>query len=149
MRGGESTEVAYGVRFGGMRLRDAAAQNHARILAQMRDPARMSAAHRSLPLATRVKVINLATEQSVEVVINDRWGGGQGRIINLSDRAAKDVGFGSGGTSSVRIEVIELGKGMAYTEPGSAGHTRSVASAPVLPAQIRSRYVFIGVRQPL
>jgi rare lipoprotein A len=102
------------------------------------DPARMSAAHRSLPLGTRVKVINLATEQSVEVVINDRWGGGQGRIINLSDRAAKDVGFGTAGTISVRVEVIELGKGMAYTEPGSAGHARSVASSPVLPAQIRT-----------
>jgi rare lipoprotein A len=49
------------------------------------DPSRMSAAHRSLSLGTRVKVLNLATQQSVEVVINDRWGGGEGRIINLSD----------------------------------------------------------------
>src|SRR4051794_40303980 len=37
MHGGESTEVAHGVRFGGMRLRDSAAQNHARVLAQMRE----------------------------------------------------------------------------------------------------------------
>jgi rare lipoprotein A len=102
------------------------------------DPARMSAAYRSLPLATRLKVINLATQQAVEVVINDRWGGGQGRIINLSDRAAKEVGFGSLGTISVRIEVIELGKRMAYTGTVSAGHARSAASAPVAPAQNRT-----------
>jgi hypothetical protein len=37
VRGGESSEVAYRVRFGGMRLRDAAAQNHARVLTQMRE----------------------------------------------------------------------------------------------------------------
>ena len=37
MHGSESTEVAYGVRFGGMRLRDAAAQNHTRVLAQMHE----------------------------------------------------------------------------------------------------------------
>ena len=102
------------------------------------DPERMSAAHRSLPLGTRAKVINLATQQSVEVVINDRWGGGQSRIINLSDRAAKEVGFGSAGTIGVRVEVVELGKGMSYAGPVNAGHTRPVAGAPVLPAQSRT-----------
>ena len=102
------------------------------------DPARMTAAHRSLPLGTRVRAINVATQQSVEVMINDRWGGGQGRIINLSERAAREVGFGSAGTINVRIEIIELGQGVAYSGPVSAGDAQPTERAQVLPNRVRA-----------
>jgi rare lipoprotein A len=102
------------------------------------DPARMTAAHRSLPLGTRVKVINLATQQSVAVTINDRWGGGQGRIINLSERAAREVGFGSAGTINVRIELIEIGDGAASGGPASAGEVQPAESARLVPDRVRA-----------
>jgi rare lipoprotein A len=55
----------------------------------------LTAAHRSLPLGTKVKVTNLRTGQQVVVRINDRGphGGGKRRVIDLSEAAAKRVGL--------------------------------------------------------
>lgn len=78
---------------------------------QRYDPGRLTAAHRTLPLGTRVRVTDPATGTSVRVVINDRWGGGPGRVINLSLRAAEEIGLGSYGQLSVQLEVEKLGDG--------------------------------------
>jgi rare lipoprotein A len=69
----------------------------------------LTAAHRSLPLRTKVKVTNLRTKQHVVVKINDRgpYGGGKHRIIDLSEAAAKRIGLLERGTERVEVVVVE------------------------------------------
>ena len=71
----------------------------------------LTAAHRSYPIGTRLRVIAVRSGKAVTVRVNDRWGGGGGRIINLSGRAARELGFGSARMIDVRIEVDQLGTG--------------------------------------
>ena len=66
----------------------------------------LTAAHRSLPLGTRVKVTNRTSGQAVAVRINDRGPFVDGRIIDLSFAAAKRIGVYGPGTALVRIEVL-------------------------------------------
>jgi rare lipoprotein A len=69
----------------------------------------LTAAHRSLPLGTKVKVTNLRTKQQVVVKITDRgpYGAGKRRIIDLSEAAAKRVGLLEHGTERVEVVVVE------------------------------------------
>ena len=78
---------------------------------QRYDGNRLTAAHRTLPLGTRIRVTDPATGTSVRVVVNDRWGGGPGRVVNLSRRAAEEIGLGSYGQLTVTVEVERLGDG--------------------------------------
>lgn len=71
-------------------------------------PELLTAAHRTLPLGSMVRITNLKNNQKVIVRINDRWGGGSGRVINLSKQAAFELGFGSSGMVSVRLDVESL-----------------------------------------
>ena len=66
----------------------------------------MTAAHRSLPFDTRVKVTYLKTGKSVEVVINDRGPHAKSRIIDLSAAAAEAVGLVEDGHGKVKLEVL-------------------------------------------
>ncbi len=74
------------------------------------DPRRRTAAHRTLPFETRVKVTNLGNGRSVVVKINDRGPFVKGRVIDLSRRAADELDMLDAGTAKVRIEVLELGR---------------------------------------
>jgi rare lipoprotein A len=65
---------------------------------------KFTAAHRTLPWGTRVKVTNLANGKSVEVRINDRGPFSKGRIIDLSRAAARSLGMVEQGITTVRIE---------------------------------------------
>jgi len=69
----------------------------------------LTAAHRSFPLGTKVKVTNLRTKQHVVVKINDRgpYGGGKGQIIDLSEAAAQRIGLRGRGTERVQVVVVE------------------------------------------
>ena len=71
------------------------------------DKEAMTAAHRTLPFGTRVKVTYLKTGNSVEVVINDRGPHAKNRIIDLSRAAASKVGMLDDGHSKVKLEVLE------------------------------------------
>ena len=66
-----------------------------------------TAAHRSLPLGSWVKVTNLSNAKSVVVRINDRGPVRKSRILDLSYGAAKMLGIGKQGVSPVRLDVIE------------------------------------------
>lgn len=68
----------------------------------------MTAAHRRLPLGTRVKVTNLANGRQTELLINDRGPYIRGRILDASRRAAQVLGFESRGTTQVRIETAAI-----------------------------------------
>jgi rare lipoprotein A (peptidoglycan hydrolase) len=72
------------------------------------DPEQLTAAHRTLPIGSLVRVTHLKSNHQVVVRINDRWGGGGDRIINLSQQAAIELNFGSAGTAPVRLNVESL-----------------------------------------
>jgi rare lipoprotein A len=65
-----------------------------------------TAAHRTLPWGSKVKVTNTANGKSVEVRINDRGPFGRGRIIDLSRAAARALGMVGSGITTVRIESL-------------------------------------------
>ena len=65
----------------------------------------MTAAHKTLPFGTEVKVTDLETGRSIKVRINDRGPFVEGRIIDLSRKAAKQLGMHQRGITRVRIEV--------------------------------------------
>ena len=67
---------------------------------------RLTAAHRTLPFGTRVRVTNLANHKSVVVTITDRGPFRRGRIIDVSKRAAIELGFLAKGTARVRVTVL-------------------------------------------
>jgi rare lipoprotein A len=70
------------------------------------DDSKLTAAHRTLPLNTRVRVTNLKTGRSVEVTITDRGPYADGRVIDLSKAAAKKLGMVKDGLVPVRIESV-------------------------------------------
>ncbi|MEM7320568.1 MAG: septal ring lytic transglycosylase RlpA family protein [Pseudomonadota bacterium] len=74
------------------------------------NPAKMTAAHRTLPFGTKVKVENLKNGRSVVVRINDRGPFIRGRIIDVTKAAANKLGFVSAGTANVRISVVGQGR---------------------------------------
>ena len=70
------------------------------------NPNALTAAHKSLPFGTRVRVTNLRNGRSVVVRINDRGPYIRGRIIDLSRRAATVVGMRRAGVVPVRVQVL-------------------------------------------
>ncbi len=78
---------------------------------------KLTAAHKTLPFGTLVKVTNLANDQSVEVVINDRGPYVDGRIIDLSRSAAEKLGFINLGIADVKLDIIDAGDGKSKSQP--------------------------------
>ncbi len=70
------------------------------------NPNALTAAHKSLPFGTRVRVTNLRNGRSVVVRINDRGPYIRGRIIDLSRRAATVVGMRKAGVVPVRVQIL-------------------------------------------
>lgn len=66
----------------------------------------MTAAHRTLPFGTEVRVTNLSNNRQVVVRINDRGPFGHGRVLDLSAAAAQSIGLAQRGVGMVRIEVL-------------------------------------------
>ncbi len=71
------------------------------------DMNQFTAAHRTLPLGSWVKVTNLKNERTVVVRINDRGPVARGRIIDLSYGAAKMLDMGRDGIDRVRLDVLQ------------------------------------------
>lgn len=69
----------------------------------------LTACHPTLPFGTMVRVINLNTKKSVVVRINDRGILSEGRIIDLSYAAARELHITKAGVAPVRLDVISLG----------------------------------------
>lgn len=70
-----------------------------------------TAAHRSLPFHTIVRVVDIDTLKSVVVRINDRGPYGRGRVIDLSKAAAADLDIIRRGKAQVELEVLRWGDG--------------------------------------
>ena len=69
----------------------------------------LTAAHKTLPLNTIVRVTNISNNKSLILRINDRGPYVKGRILDCSYGAAKKLGFVNDGTADVKIKVIEWG----------------------------------------
>lgn len=68
-----------------------------------------TAAHRTLPFNTKIRVLNLENGRSVVVRVNDRGPFKDDRVLDLSLGAAKELGLIENGTARVRIEILDLG----------------------------------------
>lgn len=95
------------------------------------DPTQLTAAHRTLPFGTQVRVTHLANGLSVVVRINDRGPFRAGRIIDLSRAAAERLRMIGGGTATVRIELVQPGETPIWT---------ALADARLSGFDIRSRF---------
>ncbi len=75
------------------------------------NPGGLTAAHRTLPFGTRVRVTSARTGRSVVVRINDRGPFHGNRIIDLSTGAARAIGLTESGVGGVRLDVLGGGEG--------------------------------------
>jgi rare lipoprotein A len=89
-----------------------------------------TAAHRSLPLGTRVLVTNVKNDHTVEVRINDRGPFARGRILDLSYAAALELGSLSDGPFRVKLRVLEEPAG---ARAGLSPSAKTAAGAPGRP----------------
>jgi rare lipoprotein A len=85
----------------------------------------LSAAHPTLPLPSIVRVTNLANQRQLELRVNDRGPFVGDRIIDLSQAAARALGFEQRGTTEVRVEFVRL------------ADARGTPPAPTAPAPVR------------
>lgn len=74
-------------------------------------PHHVHAAHRTLPLPCQIRVTSLRTGKSMEVRVNDRGPFIRGRILDVSEPVAKELGFYQRGLEPVSIEVLSVGDG--------------------------------------
>ena len=83
--------------------------HHGRITAHGRrfDMYELTAAHRTLPFGTRLRVTNLINGRSVLVTITDRGPSMKDRVIDLSYAAAREIGMIGPGTAPVLLEILE------------------------------------------
>ena len=87
----------------------------------------MTAAHKTLPMNTMVRVTNLGNGAQTTVRINDRGPFVAGRIIDLSKAAATSIGMIGTGTARVKLEVVGFyGDGKNYQNTGSLSSPPSV-----------------------
>ena len=70
------------------------------------DPGQLTAAHRSLPFGSMVRVTNTSNGDSVIVRINDRGPFAHGRVIDVSTAAAREIGMHRSGTARVKLALL-------------------------------------------
>lgn len=70
------------------------------------DPRQLTAAHRSLPFGSMVRVTNTSNGDSVVVRINDRGPFSRGRVIDVSQAAAREIGMHRSGTARVKLALL-------------------------------------------
>lgn len=108
----------------------------------------LTAAHRTLPLPSIVKVTNLENGRSLIVRVNDRGPYAKNRIIDISKRGAALLGYQTQGTAKVRVEIMEkeskmlkaalLGNENPKTYTVAAAKPQITKQAPIKPMQLSS-----------
>ena len=91
----------------------------------------LTAAHRSLPLGTRLMVTNLDTGQAVEVRVNDRGPLVEERILDLSYAAARVIGADRVGVIPVRLRILGPSSAVALAGPASSPSARPLGEFAV------------------
>ncbi|MBV1870348.1 MAG: septal ring lytic transglycosylase RlpA family protein [Gammaproteobacteria bacterium] len=90
---------------------------------ELYDMFKMTAAHKSLPLPSYVKVTHLENNRTIIVRVNDRGPFHKGRVIDLSYAAAHLLGIAHAGTGQVKVEVISSPGKVTATSPQSKNAT--------------------------
>lgn len=98
----------------------------------------LSAAHKTLPLPSYVKVTNLENNRTMVIRVNDRGPFVSGRIIDISRRGAQLLGFHAQGLTKVRVQVSD-----EYGNPLSTGRALSEGPREAAPAQVASNDVLM------
>lgn len=88
-----------------------ALHGHVTASGQVYDKAKLTAAHKTLPYGTKIKVTNPKNNRSVTLRVNDRGPVQAGRILDISPAAAARLGFSPRVMREVTFEVVEVGKG--------------------------------------
>ena len=91
-----------------------------------------TAAHKTLPFNTILKVTNIANGKSVTVRVNDRGPFVQGREIDLSKAAAQKLDMIGDGTAQVSIEILQLGADTKISSVTAASHLLPLRSKIVM-----------------
>lgn len=81
----------------------------------------MSAAHKTLPIPSYVRVTNIDNGRSVVVRVNDRGPFHEGRVIDLSYAAAAKLGYHKKGTAKVKVESLDFSEPDRYVQIGAFG----------------------------
>lgn len=80
------------------------------------DMHKVSAAHKTLPLPSYVEVTNLTNGKIMKILVNDRGPYVDGRIIDLSRKAAEKMGFRADGTALVRVRILADASGLLVAD---------------------------------
>jgi len=93
----------------------------------------LTAAHRTLPMPSAVRITNLQNGRALNLVVTDRGPFAHGRIIDVSRRAAQLLGFENLGTARVKVEIlVEESLGLKLASGGGAGGVaQQIAAVPV------------------
>lgn len=121
----EETGIAswYGSKFDGQRTANG----------EVFDSSKLTAAHRTLPLPSLVRVTNLENGRVAKLRVNDRGPFARDRILDVSRRAARLLGFKKAGTTRVRVEVLEdASRRMAAAAKRRGGDTQVASAEPGL-----------------
>ena len=104
------------------------------------DMNQLTAAHKTLPFGTLVRVTNLSNGASVVVRINDRGPYVDGRIIDLSKEAAEEIALAGAGVSQVRLDIIgSLGEAPASPKVTAQATSEPPTAAPAVPAAVTTQ----------
>lgn len=94
----------------------------------------LTAAHRTLPLPTMVRVTNLENGRSIKLRVNDRGPYARGRILDVSRHAAQLLGFQSSGTARVRVEYEGRATGSdSHGDDSGVPAAATIQAAPMAP----------------
>ena len=113
---------------------------HGRVTAngEVFDQNALTGAHRTLPMPSMVRVTNLDNGRSIKVRINDRGPFKNGRIIDLSRRAADLLGFRRIGTAKVRVEVVaDESRALATAALSEEAAELAPDAAPIVPVAVK------------
>ena len=91
----------------------------------------LTAAHKTLPMPSRVRVSNLENGRTLVVTVNDRGPFARGRIIDVSRRVAQLLGFEGTGVAKVRVEALSYGEGGARLVAQGGTRVRPTAAVSV------------------
>jgi rare lipoprotein A len=107
----------------------------------------LTAAHKTLPLPSLVRVTNLGNGKSVVVTVDDRGPFVKGRLIDLSYAAARELDIVQAGTAEVEVEALGGASGagpVIVYSPGDKG-TSAPAGGTIAPALVPVRHIYMQI----
>jgi rare lipoprotein A len=107
----------------------------------------LTAAHRTLPLGTMVRVTNVVNGRHVVIRINDRGPYVNGRILDVSYGAAKRLNMLRDGISAIQLEVVgQHGLGTTFSEPGAQAGAARLEETALHPVSVSMPQVLSQIR---